>query len=374
MNKAKKTTILRQKRPSQIGQAMVEFALVFVILFMLIFGIIEAGRLMLTWVSVYSASREATRWGASTDDSTGTPRYNDCAGIEQRARSVAFFAAITSVQVAYDAGPDDTPHRDFDAKIQCVQGVSTVSLGDRVVVQVQAVYNPIVPIVPIPPITVTNTDAHTVIHNLDILSQAGGSPTPGHTHTPTLTPTATDTDTAILTSTFTDTPTSTLIPALTHTPTHTLSPTPTFTSTLSPIPTSTDTPAPTSTPKPFTCASDLKLMNFNQPKGSTTFTIDLQNNNPTYSATIRSVTITWDAGANKNPVRFVYDGSTLMWAGSNATGNFTIDSSNWAPGVYSLPAQQTHTFQFQFTDKKITPAGVTIRYSDSTCVTSFTQP
>jgi Flp pilus assembly protein TadG len=51
---------LRSLRKSQRGAAAVEFALVAIVFFMLLIGIVEMGRVLFTW----NAAAEATRYGA----------------------------------------------------------------------------------------------------------------------------------------------------------------------------------------------------------------------------------------------------------------------------------------------------------------------
>ncbi len=47
------------------GQGMVEFALALPIFLLLVFGVIEAGHLLMTYSAVYSAAREGARYGAA---------------------------------------------------------------------------------------------------------------------------------------------------------------------------------------------------------------------------------------------------------------------------------------------------------------------
>ena len=69
------------------GQGMVEFALVFPLLLLLLFGIFELGRIMFTYSATMAASREAARYGAAIlDVGGGIPQYEDCAGIRAAAK------------------------------------------------------------------------------------------------------------------------------------------------------------------------------------------------------------------------------------------------------------------------------------------------
>jgi Flp pilus assembly protein TadG len=62
----------RKKEISKDGSAIIEFAFVAIVFFMLIFGIIEFGRLMLMYHHLGNAAREGTRWasvrGSSSDN------------------------------------------------------------------------------------------------------------------------------------------------------------------------------------------------------------------------------------------------------------------------------------------------------------------
>ena len=77
-----------REKNTKRGQTLVEFALAIPIFLLLIFGIFEFGRVILTYASVFSASREAARYGASIEDVGSIPRYKDCTGIEEAARRV----------------------------------------------------------------------------------------------------------------------------------------------------------------------------------------------------------------------------------------------------------------------------------------------
>jgi Flp pilus assembly protein TadG len=53
---------------------MVEFALALPLLLLLIFGILEVGRMVFTYSSVVNASREAVRYGSATGLASGASR------------------------------------------------------------------------------------------------------------------------------------------------------------------------------------------------------------------------------------------------------------------------------------------------------------
>ncbi len=213
---------------------MVEFALVLPVLLLLLFGIIEVGRLFVVFISVYNASREAARYGsAAGDNASGIPFYQDCDGIRDTALRVGFLAGIdpANIDVRYDHGPNgEIP---WGSLPTCP---GDVELGDRIAVQVSGEYQPLLPLVNFPPIPLTATGYRTIIKEVEILGTPPPSPTYKYTRTPTLTKTPTPTDTPIPP---TNTPT---VP--TDTPTNT----PT-----TPTSTPTDTPTVTTTPSAVYC-------------------------------------------------------------------------------------------------------------------------
>ena len=91
------------------AQTLVEFALVLPLLLVLIYGILEVGRLIFIYSILVSASREAVRYGSATGLNVGggVPRYNDCAGMRAAAQNVDFLNAFADadILITYDRGP-----------------------------------------------------------------------------------------------------------------------------------------------------------------------------------------------------------------------------------------------------------------------------
>ena len=114
------------------GQGMVEFALAIPIVLLMIWGIIEGGRLLFTYSTVAAASREAARYGAGVGLNTagGVVQYKDCAGIIAAAERVGVFAGVDgtfgNVSVEYDTGPGTSQTDLCDAF-----GVSTLGSNSR---------------------------------------------------------------------------------------------------------------------------------------------------------------------------------------------------------------------------------------------------
>lgn len=202
------------------GQGMVEFALAIPVVLLLMFGIIEGGRLLFIFSSVEAASREAARYGSgsggvATDGSNVTP-YRDCDGIRDSAKRIGSFAGVTdsSITISYDSGPETGTKPDG-----CGSSV-TVNLGDRIIVDVSVPYKPIVPIVGIPAINIHSSSAFTIVKEVAVLFQTlTAGPLPSHTNTAVASETPTPTNTPTphggnphLTETPTNTPTNTVTP------------------------------------------------------------------------------------------------------------------------------------------------------------------
>ena len=212
---------------ASFGQGMVEFMLVLPILLLITFGIIEFGRVFAIYSMVTSASREAARYGASVgDNGFGTPRYLDCAGMRAAARRMSVLVPLSDpdIQISYDTGDTSSIIATCDSHPEAYQ----ITLGDRVVVRVNAHYSPLVPLVPIPVHMITSVTGRTILKEIDAGPTAtlGG---PVYTSTPTNTPNPAWTPTNTPTASNTPTATATATPGPTETPTITLTPSPTAT-------------------------------------------------------------------------------------------------------------------------------------------------
>ena len=145
------------------GQGMVEFALTFPFLIVLVFAVIETAHFMFVYNALTAASREASRFGAGLGgDGKGVAHYRDCQGMKDAAKRVGSIAYIndSQIQISYDEGPGK---KDLGG---CP--ISEIHLGDRVVVQITGYYQPLVPFVNIPPMPITATSAHTILKSIFI--------------------------------------------------------------------------------------------------------------------------------------------------------------------------------------------------------------
>jgi hypothetical protein len=211
------------------GQGLVEFALVLPILLLIFVGIVESARMFLIYASLTTASREASRYGASVGaSSAGVPRFLDCAGMRDAARNLAIMSELrdSDIEIEFDHGDPSQPL----AKCDSNPAENLIELGDRVVVTVHATYAPIVPLVPIPPIQLSSSTARTILKDIE----AGPSYTP---RGPTMTATALPTSTSTATATPEETTTAAAMETPITTPTQETSPTPQATRTAFPTPT-----------------------------------------------------------------------------------------------------------------------------------------
>jgi hypothetical protein len=127
------------------AQALIEFALILTLLLTLLYGILEAGRLMFIYASTVMAARQATRYGSATgNNSSGTPYYKDCAGIRAAAKQLGFLNTFsdTNIVITYDSGPSTA---NLFASCEALAANSaSLDSGDRIKVCVSTTWNPIV--------------------------------------------------------------------------------------------------------------------------------------------------------------------------------------------------------------------------------------
>jgi hypothetical protein len=119
-----------------------EFALALPVALILILGILECGRLVITYTAISSASREGARYGAAVgnDDLGILPPFEDCDGIRDAAKRVSRpFIPIedSMITIQYDKGPGTSTYS------ICAPPSEQVELGDRVIVKITTTYKPI---------------------------------------------------------------------------------------------------------------------------------------------------------------------------------------------------------------------------------------
>ena len=191
------TKIFKSKNKSA-AQAMAEFALVLPILLLVVYGLLEVGRLLFIWASVNTASRQAVRYGSAIglvdtngDGTLDTPRYQDCNGILAAANNVGFITRFTNVNISYDRGvnvsgaaqPITTPltinpdPKDASANtctLVAALSQDPIQNGDRISVYVSADFYPVIPFIPLGPFSAANgnpiesTASRTIVGEISI--------------------------------------------------------------------------------------------------------------------------------------------------------------------------------------------------------------
>jgi len=131
---------------------MVEFALVAPVFFMLLFGIIEAGRFIFYYEILNNATREGARYaivnGENSFNPTGPPQQPGGEDVIARVRATAFGVpgSLVTVTPTWGGSPANNER------------------GTTVTVLASYTYSSMVPIVPLPPITVT-AESSLVVNN-----------------------------------------------------------------------------------------------------------------------------------------------------------------------------------------------------------------
>lgn len=159
------------------AQAMLEFAIVLPILLLVVYGLIETGRLLFIYSSVNNATRQAARFGSTSgiDPASGVPRYQDCAGIRAAAQRGDFLNAFEDddIEIYIDNGLDNLGNP-IGQTLVCTGGAAvdtgiTPRTGDRITVNINAAFNAIVPnLVPFISQTINAESSRTLLLTISI--------------------------------------------------------------------------------------------------------------------------------------------------------------------------------------------------------------
>jgi Flp pilus assembly protein TadG len=126
------------------AQTMVEFALVFPVVLLITYGIIELGRAVFIYSAVSNAAREGARYGAAAGTgANGIVQYADCQGIKDAVRRTAFLISIpdSQINIQYDNG---TTIKSSCPPSTGANDPNRIKLGDRIIVTVNARYEPVI--------------------------------------------------------------------------------------------------------------------------------------------------------------------------------------------------------------------------------------
>ncbi len=172
-----------QNRKHSRGQSIVEFAIALPVVLLIVFGVIELGFLLFTYSSVNSASREAARYGIAIGDVGSSQRYYDCPGIVEAGLRIGRFAGMDSSEIAisYDSGPGTTTKYTDCEDLASYNGDDSITFGDRIVIDVNHDYRPIVSYMGlnIAPFTMTSTSSRTIFKAAEVIPGGGDGPGSG---------------------------------------------------------------------------------------------------------------------------------------------------------------------------------------------------
>jgi hypothetical protein len=133
---------IRRWGKTRRGQGLLEFALVLPVLLLIVLGIVDFGRLMITISSVSGATRDAARYGASVGaDLSGVEHYQDCEGIRNQIHGRSLFLEL-QLTIEYD---EDGPG--LNAPVEyCPSGTDAdpsvqATLGSQIIVKAEADYS-----------------------------------------------------------------------------------------------------------------------------------------------------------------------------------------------------------------------------------------
>jgi len=125
------------------GQALVEFALVLPILLLVILGVIDFGRVLLTYAMASSALRDAVRQAEIIGyESSTIPVYTDCDAMREAATRV-FFATSQAITIRYEKA--DAPGTYIDCPVGAVIDPDDLENGDMLQIENTASVNFITP-------------------------------------------------------------------------------------------------------------------------------------------------------------------------------------------------------------------------------------
>ncbi len=163
----KKLSFFRKEK----AQTMVEFALVFPVLLVITYGIIEFGRMVFIYAEVTNAAREGARYGAAVAglfDSTPLPQFADCANIRKAVRKTAIMVNIpdANIQIWYDRPGTGTIANSCPPPTN--NGKYPIIAGDRIIVHIVAQYSPIISFLGLSGFNITGENARTILVNVPL--------------------------------------------------------------------------------------------------------------------------------------------------------------------------------------------------------------
>lgn len=141
---------MRRKSRDEVGASMVEFAITFPLLLLLLMGIIEFSYFLAVNNAVETAAREGARYATAVGvGPNGREQYIDCIGIRDAARARISLVTLddSDITVFYDEGPG-TALEAYNCNSGPFPTVYDVANGGRVIVTVTSEFSPLTQAVP----------------------------------------------------------------------------------------------------------------------------------------------------------------------------------------------------------------------------------
>ena len=160
----------RTGRDRNRGQGMVEFAIVFPLLLLLLFGIFEFGRIMFVYSAAVSASRDAARYGSAIlDTGGGIPQYEDCAGIREAAKNIGQYAGISDADITIQYSNESGIYSTSCPPSQNVSSADTIS------VSIATSVIPVTPIGNFSAIPINSSSSRTILKSVKLGTSGTGA-------------------------------------------------------------------------------------------------------------------------------------------------------------------------------------------------------
>ena len=168
------------------AQGMVEFALVMPILILIIYGLLEVGRLVFIYSNVVTAAREGARYGSTTGMVDIYHQYKDCEGIRDAAKNVDFLNAIDRNNITIDYYfdvPDPITHDPVANEYHIPAGpcpamstVPTIPGSGLIKVYVTGTFTPVSNLIPLRNLNFVSWSQRTILGRVDV---SGSAASPG---------------------------------------------------------------------------------------------------------------------------------------------------------------------------------------------------
>ena len=153
--------IRKRSSREESGQGMVEFAIVFPLIVILLLAIFEFGRVMFAYSISIAAAREAARYGAAIQDiGGGIPQYKDCQGIREAAKRFGKFAGIGDADIAIKYSDDAGVY-----SMVCPPS-QDVGLTDYISVTINTSITPITPMGSFNSIPIASSSSRTILNKI----------------------------------------------------------------------------------------------------------------------------------------------------------------------------------------------------------------